>query len=66
LNAQVGYRLLKELSLYVRAQNLLDTKYSTFGVLANPSQVLPGARDPRFLGPGAPFGIWVGAVVTDL
>lgn len=66
LNAQASYRVLRELSLYVRAQNLLDTHYSTFGVLANPSQVLPGARDPRFLGPGAPFGMWVGAVVTDL
>jgi hypothetical protein len=34
-----------------------NTKYSTFGVISNPSDVLPGVSDPRFLGPGAPFGI---------
>jgi outer membrane receptor protein involved in Fe transport len=66
LNAQATYRLLPELSLFVRAQNLLDTKYNTFGVLANPAEVLKGARDPRFFGPGAPFGVWAGMVLTDL
>lgn len=66
LNAQATYRLLPELSLFVRAQNLLDTKYNTFGVLANPAEVLPGTSDPRFLGPGAPFGLWAGMVLTNL
>jgi outer membrane receptor protein involved in Fe transport len=66
LNAQATYRLLPELSLFVRAQNLLDTKYDTFGVLANPAEVLPGTSDPRFLGVGAPFGLWAGMVLTDL
>jgi hypothetical protein len=31
-----------------------------------PSDVLPGGSDPRFLGPGAPFGIWAGVVISDL
>jgi iron complex outermembrane receptor protein len=65
MNAQASYRLFKELLLYVRAENLLNTKFDTFGVLANPSEVLPGARDPRFLGRGAPFGIWAGVVFHD-
>jgi outer membrane receptor protein involved in Fe transport len=66
LGAHASYRLLEQLRLYVRANNLLNTKYSTFGVLADPSEVLPGTSSPRFLGPGAPFGVWVGAVVTEL
>ncbi|HET8937186.1 MAG TPA: TonB-dependent receptor [Polyangiales bacterium] len=65
LNAQASYRLLPEVTLFVRAQNLLNTKYETFGVLANPAEVLPNARDPRFLGPGAPLGVWAGIVIED-
>ena len=38
---------------------------STFGVLGDPSEALPGTENPRFLGRGAPFGIWVGLEVTD-
>jgi len=63
LNAHASYQLLDQLQLYARAQNLLDTRYDTFGVVANPREVLPGASDPRFVGRGAPFGIWLGVVV---
>jgi outer membrane receptor protein involved in Fe transport len=66
LSAYASYQVLEPLKLYVRATNLLDTKYSTFGVLADPSEVLAGYNNPRFLGRGAPFGIWVGAVVTEI
>jgi outer membrane receptor protein involved in Fe transport len=65
LNAQASYSVLPELTLFVRAQNLLDTNYGTFGVLANPSEVLPGASDPRFQGVGAPLGVWAGIVITE-
>jgi outer membrane receptor protein involved in Fe transport len=65
LNAQASYQLFKPLTLFVRAQNLLNTQYSTFGVLANPSEVLPGTSDPRFQGPGAPFGIFAGLTFAD-
>jgi outer membrane receptor protein involved in Fe transport len=65
LNAQASYRLLPEVTLFVRAQNLLNRKYETFGVLANPAEVLPNATDPRFLGPGAPLGVWAGIVIED-
>jgi iron complex outermembrane receptor protein len=65
LNAQASYQMFKELTLFVRAQNLLDTQYGTFGVLANPAEVLRGASDPRFMGPGAPFGVWAGLVFTN-
>ena len=66
LAAQVSYQLLDPLQLFVKAQNLLDTEYETFGLLAEPDEVLEGASDPRFLGPGAPFGIWAGVVVSNL
>lgn len=66
LSAHASYRLFEPLKLFVRATNLLDTKYSTFGVLADPAEVLPGTSNPRFLGRGPPFGIWIGAVVTEL
>ena len=65
LNAQASYRLLPEVTLFVRAQNLLNRKYETFGVLANPAEVLPNATDPRFLRPGAPLGVWAGVVIED-
>lgn len=65
VNAQASYHLLRELTLFVRAQNLLDTRFETFGVLANPAEVLQGATDPRFLGPGAPLGVWAGIVFEE-
>lgn len=66
LGAHASYQLLDQLELYVRANNLLNTRYSTFGVLADPSEVFPNYSNPRFLGPGAPLGVWVGAVVTEM
>jgi iron complex outermembrane receptor protein len=65
LNAHASYQLMEQLQLFVRAQNLLDTHYSTFGVVADPSDVLPKASNPRFLGPAAPFGIWAGVVLAN-
>ena len=65
LNAQISYQLFKELSLFVRGENLLDTNFNTFGVLSNPGEVLPGATDPRFLGRGAPLGVWAGVVLHE-
>jgi outer membrane receptor protein involved in Fe transport len=64
VNAHASYQFFERLQLFVRAQNLFNTKYSTFGVIANPRDVLPGVSDPRFLGPGAPFGIWAGLVIA--
>ena len=66
LNAKVSYWVLDGVQLFVKAQNLLDTEYETFGVLADPSEVLEDASDPRFLGPGAPRGIWGGVVLRGM
>jgi outer membrane receptor protein involved in Fe transport len=64
LGADVSYRLFRQLTLYAKARNVLNTKYETFGVLGDPTTVFPNMSDPRFLSPGSPFGIWAGADVS--
>lgn len=49
------------LQLSARIENLTDKRYASFGALGEPDEVFPGDSDPRFLGPGAPRGGWVGA-----
>jgi outer membrane receptor protein involved in Fe transport len=66
LSSHASYQLFEPLALYVRATNLLDTKYSTFGVIADPSEVFPNFSNPRFLGRGPPFGVWIGAVLHEM
>jgi outer membrane receptor protein involved in Fe transport len=63
LGAHASYQPLPQLTLHVHAQNLLDSDYETFGVIADPSEVLPGTSDPRFLSPGAPLGVWAGVTL---
>ena len=64
LGARASYQLLDQLELFAQAENLLDNEYETFGVIADPSQVLPDDHDPRFLSPGAPLGVWVGVALS--
>jgi len=60
-NLAATVRLSEALSLFVKVANVLDGRYSTFGVLGSPSEVLGAAyQDPRFEGPGAPRGFWAG------
>lgn len=63
LGARATYALFPQLDLFIKAENLLDAEYETFGAIADPSEVLPQLDDPRFLGPGAPLGVWAGIVV---
>jgi outer membrane receptor protein involved in Fe transport len=64
LGADVSYRLFRFLTVYAKARNVLNTRYETFGVLGDPTTVFPNMSDPRFLSPGAPFGIWGGVDVS--
>jgi iron complex outermembrane recepter protein len=63
LGARASYQLLEPLQLFIKAENLLDAEYDTFGIVADPSEVLADTSDPRFLGPGAPIGLWIGIAV---
>lgn len=65
VNLQSSYRVTKALDVFVMVENLFDTDYETFGTYGDAGEVplreVPGgAGDPRFLGPGAPLGVWFG------
>ena len=47
----------------IRRLAVLDLGWE-LGVLAQP-EVIQGATDPRFLGVGAPVGVWAGIVIED-
>ena len=61
LNLTAGYRINPHVAVRGRVNNLLNSNYSTFGVLGDATDVLgPTYDDPRFRGPGAPIGGWLG------
>jgi iron complex outermembrane recepter protein len=65
LNAETHYELLDGLSVFAKAQNLLDARYETFGVVADPSEVIASATDPRFVTPAPPLGVWFGVTLRE-
>jgi outer membrane receptor protein involved in Fe transport len=60
LNASARYELSSRTSLFVQASNLLDARFSTFGLLGQPDEVIPGAEDPRYASPALPRAVWAG------
>ena len=63
LNLRSSYRLGAHVDVVLSVDNLLDTEYATFGVLAEVDLDLPqiaGEPRARFLTPGPPRGTWVG------
>jgi outer membrane receptor protein involved in Fe transport len=60
VNARVAYQLAAPASVWLLVDNVFDARYSTFGVLGDPTPLFPSFNDPRFLGPGAPRAAWVG------
>jgi iron complex outermembrane receptor protein len=61
VNLTAAYQLGPHVAARARVNNLFDSNYSTFGVLGDAAGVLgPAYPDPRFRGPGAPIGGWVG------
>ncbi len=64
VNLRSSYQATENVVFFLRVDNLLDTEYDTFGVLAEIEIELdeaPGAADPRFVSPGAPRGVFAGA-----
>ena len=63
VNLRTSYQATNNVVLFLRVDNLLDTQYETFGVLAEIEIELdeaPAAADPRFVSPGAPRGAFAG------
>ncbi len=60
-SARARWQATRRLSLHARVDNLFDRRYENFGALGEPGEVFPDYSDPRFLGPGAPRGAWLGA-----
>ena len=63
VNLRTSYQATDRIVLFLRVDNLLDTEYETFGVLAEIEIELeeaPGAADPRFVSPGAPRSAFAG------
>ena len=60
VNLRGEFRVSDTLRLFARIENLFDTKYESFGLLGDPSEVFSEFEDPRFFGAGPPFGAWVG------
>ena len=61
-----NFSLHDHLAVFARVDNLLDRKYENFGLFGEPDEA-PGFAEftnPRFLGAGAPRGIWIGARFT--
>ena len=59
------HAISSRLLLFVSVENLLNTRYETFGLFGDPEDVLgEDFNDPRFVSPGAPRGVRAGARVT--
>jgi len=60
-NLRSAYRFNRYVQLFVRVDNLFDKRYKTFGLYGQADEVLGDEYDDaRFVGPGAPRGIWGG------
>ena len=65
LDLRAEYRLGTATHVFVNVDNALDKRYETFGLFGQPGDVLGAALgNPRFVGPGAPRGIWAGVRVA--
>lgn len=65
VNLQSSYQVADFLKAHVKVNNLLDREYETFGLLGNAEEVLGDEfYNTRFLGPGAPIGVWGGMTLS--
>ncbi len=67
VNLRGAFQINRRIKLFTRLTNLFDTDYENFGLLGeDPSEAIDGLIDnrSRFLGAGAPRGIWAGIQVS--
>jgi iron complex outermembrane receptor protein len=60
--AEAEYRLSEHLQVYVEGENLLDSRYATFGLYGDPTGngAFPQFTNPRFICPAPPLSFWAG------
>ena len=63
-NLSSTYRVTDWMQAKLRINNIFNTRYETFGLYADATDVFPGFTTNRFVGPGAPLGAWVGLSAT--
>lgn len=64
INLRGEYRVNEFIVVIAKLENLFDTEFETFGLLGEPEDILgPEFDNPRFLGPGARRGGWIGVRV---
>jgi outer membrane receptor protein involved in Fe transport len=61
-NALVSWQANPRFAFFLRGENILDHRYSSFGLYGDPTGngAFPQYTDPRFYVPGQPFGVWLG------
>ena len=68
LGASASYKLGRHVELFLQAENLLDTKYETFGTFSPTDEVpvvqVPDAENPRSLSPGPPVTVYLGIRIS--
>jgi outer membrane receptor protein involved in Fe transport len=65
VNVRGRFRLSGHVAIIGQVTNLLDRRYTTFGLLGEADDVLgDDFEDPRFLSPGAPRAAWIGFQLT--
>ncbi len=61
LNLRGEWRINPRTGVFLTVDNALNSRYETFGVFADSTEVLgEDFDDPRFVGPGAPRAAWLG------
>lgn len=61
LNAESEYRLVDGVFVSLRVENLLDSRYESFGAYGDPTTVFSNYGNNQFRTPGLPRSFWLGA-----
>ena len=64
VNLHANYKVTSNIKIFAKVDNLFDKDYTNFGLLGDPSEIIPGMTDNRFQGVGAPRAGWVGIKIT--
>ncbi|MFI5012842.1 MAG: TonB-dependent receptor [Hyphomicrobiales bacterium] len=60
-NLHASYQISKNVQIYGLVENVFDTRYKTFGILGNPTNIpFLNLTDPRQFSLGPPLGVYAG------